>query len=206
MELLNFIKNSFDIHPFILEVLKLEGMGNYHAWGELGENLHFLDEVVRQRPTFYPSLPTYFQGQIEHFSLKIADKLLLKKIEIEVMKHEPEYFIQPVTKKPDWKNKYPLLKLLVEHCVQNKTQFDPELKKLGLYLFIKCGPSAYNFLRQSFPLPSKQTVKNELSSIENIVEGELRVDRLLQHLSDHKLPKVVWLSEDATRCVSKVGF
>lgn len=206
MDVLQFIKNNFKLHPFLIEALNLEGMKNFHAWGEIGSSFDLLEDVIRQRPFYYSLFSTYYKGEIKDFRIKWSDKLLLQKIEKQIIEKGSDFFVlpKPRGKQNYWKTKYPLLKLLVEHCESGSQKYDPDLKRLGLYLYIKCGPSAYSFLYEHLPLPRKQTVKNELGSIENIVEGELRVTRLLQHLKDHNLPNIIWLSEDATRCVSKV--
>lgn len=56
------------------------------------------------------------------------------------------------------------------------------------------------------PVPSIQTIKRDLGAVENIEEGKIRSDELKEFLEKNNYEKYVWLSEDATRCVSRVEY
>lgn len=83
----------------------------------------------------------------------------------------------------------------------------PDLfKTFCTYLYILSGPKAYNTLRCALPIISLRTAQNHLGTMhgDRVVEGELRVDALKKFLDLTNSPYVVWLSEDATRIVSKL--
>lgn len=68
---------------------------------------------------------------------------------------------------------------------------------------------AYNLLHQNMPtaLPSLRTIQRQVySEYHHISEGELQFDGLASHLTKHKAPFVVSISEDATRIISRVEY
>lgn len=170
-----------------------------------------MEKNVRNKPVgWFSSLQTYFKGPIESFSIRIGDLVSFRRIAQDVRSKGEEFFSakirkQKLTQQVNWEETYPHLKALVDHASKTGRIFDQKLKDFGLFLFLKSGPSAYKFLSKELPLPSIQTVRNELGQIENVVEGEIRVEELSNYLKAHNLPPYIWLSEDATRCISKVS-
>lgn len=172
-----------------------------------------MEKNVRNKPPgWFTTLNTYYTGPVENFSIKIGDLISFKRIAMDVKAKGLEFFT--VSRKPNknikevnnWEAQYPCLKLMLDHAKKSSRVYDKKLKDLGLFLFLRCGPSAYSFLVKKLPLPSLQTVKKELGLIENVVEGNVRVDDLVTFLKTNRLPPYVWLSEDATRCISKVSM
>ena len=69
------------------------------------------------------------------------------------------------------------------------------------------GPCAYKLLHANMPeaLPSLRTVQREIKkSYSPIVEGEFKFDQLSSHLQAHNAPRIICISEDATRIVSRI--
>ena len=81
--------------------------------------------------------------------------------------------------------------------------------KFAIALFIYCGPLSYNFILQNMQeaLPSLQTVQRLIhKDYKTLDEGKFQLDELLSHISQHKAPKVVSISEDTTRVISRVAY
>lgn len=97
---------------------------------------------------------------------------------------------------------------MLEHCENNSRSYflPPRTETIRSLSFFKMWTIHLRLPCQKFPFPSKTTIKYELGAIDNIKEGDLRVARFLEHLENHNLPKTVWISEDGTRCESKVGL
>lgn len=205
MDLIKFIEENSKINPFLIKILKKEGMSNFHAWGTVFKNIEKLENIIKSKYSDLMSFNEYHKGDVNKFYIKTSDVLMLCKIEKSILEKGEIYFKNSNAYEKKYnKKQYRLLNLLNEHLAKNNTTFDTELKSMGLYIFIKCGPSAYDFLCENLPLPSISTVRKELGLIENVVEGEVRSNKLKQHIETFKLPSYVCLSEDATRCIATV--
>ncbi len=67
----------------------------------------------------------------------------------------------------------------------------------------------YEFIQRNMPqaMPCLRTVQTTIhSQYKHIREGQYRFDELLDHLEKHNLPKIVTISEDATRIVKRVEY
>ncbi|XP_055615052.1 uncharacterized protein LOC129761359 [Toxorhynchites rutilus septentrionalis] len=106
---------------------------------------------------------------------------------------------------PSMKSKL-LLELVNLFNVSGKRiKFADEFKTYCTYMYILAGPKAYNTLKSTLPLISLRTAQKHLhKTIDRVKEGELRVEQLKKFLELTDSPPVVWLSEDATRIVSKL--
>lgn len=80
------------------------------------------------------------------------------------------------------------------------------MKELCLLLFLTGGPTTYNLLSSVLPLPSLALIRKELGIFKHVSEGILRVDELKSFLIQNNLPLDIWLSEDATWCITQVRF
>lgn len=100
--------------------------------------------------------------------------------------------------------KYPIVKNMVDFFEHKTTRFPKLLKQLSIFLFLTCGLKAYQFLRTNMGLPSESSVYNYIEAEEKFIEGEIRAKQLSDFLTSRKLKRVVWLSEDATKIISKV--
>lgn len=69
------------------------------------------------------------------------------------------------------------------------------------------GKQLYEFWSKNLPIPSATTVSSDSKkSSRKIIEGEFRFAELVQYLDSLKLPRNVWLSEDATRCIARIEY
>lgn len=88
-------------------------------------------------------------------------------------------------------------------------RYDKNYKRFCVYNRILSGPTAFNVLHQNLDgcFPSVSTTNRYIHRSDHaVIEGELRVDELLQYLKDRNLPLWVSLSEDATRAVNMVKY
>lgn len=84
-----------------------------------------------------------------------------------------------------------------------------ELKFYAAYIRMLSGKLAYETLKAnaSRSLPSLRTVDRFIAKAQsNVIEGGLRTEELLQYLTAQKLPKIVALSEDATRITNRIQY
>lgn len=82
-------------------------------------------------------------------------------------------------------------------------------KMFAAFIKMVAGLLAYETLHANFPLslPSVSTVNRFITDKgPNIIEGEMRTKELLEYLKSRNLPRVVSLSEDATRITAKVSY
>lgn len=77
---------------------------------------------------------------------------------------------------------------------------------LGIYTFLSVGLKAYQFLRSNIGLPSEKSIYNWIEAEEKFIEGEIRAEQLSKFLTERKLKRDIWLSEDATKTIVKVKF
>ena len=83
------------------------------------------------------------------------------------------------------------------------------VKKFATSMLIYCGPMAYNFLHCNLPnaMPSLRSVQRIVTrNYKTFIEGEFRFDDLLAHLNSFNAPKIVSLSEDATRIIGRIEY
>uniref|UniRef100_A0A336KZP4 CSON001478 protein n=1 Tax=Culicoides sonorensis TaxID=179676 RepID=A0A336KZP4_CULSO len=119
----------------------------------------------------------------------------------------PNYIKEVVEFLKREKNNCSILIQVLENIQSGKNEFTPELKQISLYIYLMVGPSVYTFFHHNLGLPSLTTIKKIYSSnYENIEEGELRVNGLCDFLKLNNLPKIVALSEDATKVIPKIEW
>lgn len=103
------------------------------------------------------------------------------------------------------------LKILNEAAKYNmkmvkNNKFSDDLLQFSVYLFIIGGrllcESLYANLKKS--LPSLSTVTKTISATNNFEEGVLR--ELNAFLEKRMLPKIIWISEDATRITGRIQY
>lgn len=85
MLITDYIKDKYEVHPFILEVLKSEGMDNFFAWEGLSADIETLENFIRKNHFIYKKFNLYFNGQIENFHIKLADRIILKNMENDIV-------------------------------------------------------------------------------------------------------------------------
>lgn len=99
---------------------------------------------------------------------------------------------------------------------QNNVQHLPKqrrhtevIKKFSMSMLFMAGPTAYDLLHKNMPeaMPSLSTIRKEMrKSYSNLVEGEFRFDKLSAHLDAHKCPRLISISEDATRIIRRIEY
>lgn len=107
-----------------------------------------------------------------------------------------------------------LLQLLIKTASLNKNEigrgnkYDASLKKFCSYLFIIGGRLLYEtlYLNLNGALPSISTILREFSQNYTFEEGSPRINELKQYLLKRNFPKVIWLSEDATRINGRIQY
>ena len=109
----------------------------------------------------------------------------------------------------------PLLQELVanaeENLKRNPTQrrHNEIIKKFCISFLFMAGPSVYDLFHKNMPLalPSLSTVRREIHKSFNVIaEGCFQFDQLLDHLNAYSAAKVICVSEDATRVVSRIEY
>jgi len=110
----------------------------------------------------------------------------------------------------------PLFKKLVLNAQHNiskipKTQrHNAAIKKFATSLLLYAGPMAYDLVHRNMPkaLPCLRTVQREVcNGYQTIAEGSFQFDGLAEYLAKHGISsKVVSISEDATRIISRVDY
>lgn len=88
-------------------------------------------------------------------------------------------------------------------------RFDTLIKMFAAFIKMIAGLLAYETLHANFPLslPSVSTVNRFIA--ENgpeIIEGEMRIDELVDFLKKRNLPLEISISEDLTRCTPKISY
>lgn len=81
-------------------------------------------------------------------------------------------------------------------------RYSNEIRKLSSYLRIICGRLAYQTIQSNIPLalPTLSSTNRYITHGHGrAVEGQLRIQELSNYLSQRNLPRIVALSEDATR-------
>lgn len=88
-------------------------------------------------------------------------------------------------------------------------RYDKEIQYFCSLLRMIAGPMSYNILQSNLEgaLPSISTVNRYIrASNYHVTEGILRTEELCNYLSERQLPKIVSLSEDATRVTGRVQY
>ena len=83
------------------------------------------------------------------------------------------------------------------------------LKKFSAALLIYAGPLTYEFIEQNLSksLPSLRTVQRHIrTEYKTIHEGVFYFDELVIHINKFQCSKIVAISEDATRIISRIDY
>ena len=83
------------------------------------------------------------------------------------------------------------------------------IKKFSLSLLLRTGSTGYKLLHKNMPeaLPSLSTVQREATERFNpLSEGEFAFDQLSVHLDSYNAPRIVSISEDATRVITRIEY
>lgn len=108
-----------------------------------------------------------------------------------------------------------MLQILMESAQRNSKRnkhgyrHDILTKMFAAFLKMVAGLLAYQILHANFPLslPSVSTVNRFITDNgPPIIEGEMRVDELLQYLQSRNFPLRISMSEDGTRCTAKISY
>ena len=151
-------------------------------------------EPNQPRITNYISIPIKVQEILQHSSTKESP---------DVDKDEDQAF-QFSTE---------LLKKLIDNA-QNNCSLVPKARRhneivisYSLSLLVMIGPSAYKLIHANMleAFPSLSTVEREASKrYHPLKEGEFLFDKLAAHLDAYQATRIISISEDATRVVSRV--
>ena len=83
------------------------------------------------------------------------------------------------------------------------------IKKFSLSLLLRTGSTGYQLLHKNMPeaLSSLPTVQREAAKQFNpLSEGEFAFDQLSVHLESYNAPRIVSISEDATRVITRIEY
>lgn len=109
----------------------------------------------------------------------------------------------------------PLLQQLFVNAQNNSKHLPKQkrhaevIKKFSMSVLFMAGPSAYDLIHQNMPdaLPSLSTIRKEMrKSYSDLVEGQFRFNKLSDHLDAHKCPRIISISEDATRIIRHIDY
>ncbi|XP_062554392.1 uncharacterized protein LOC134219622 [Armigeres subalbatus] len=86
-------------------------------------------------------------------------------------------------------------------------RYTTESKNIGAYFYLMGGKKDYEELVVNLGLPSLSTILRHIrKSCNKIVEGQLRIGKLLEFLEARNLPKIVFISEDGTKISPRVRY
>lgn len=88
-------------------------------------------------------------------------------------------------------------------------RFNEEIKQFSTYVRMLAGPLAYQTIQNNLnlALPSLSATNRYIKEMhDNLVDGVLRCESLVQYLKKRNLPLIVSLSEDATRINGRVQY
>lgn len=89
----------------------------------------------------------------------------------------------------------------------NRFRYEYSLKLFASYIRMVGGPILYETLSANLPLPSISAINKFINtSADKIIEGQCRIKELTKFLEDRNLPKIVCLSEDATRINGRIQY
>ena len=80
-------------------------------------------------------------------------------------------------------------------------RYSPTIKKLATALLLYSGSLAYEFLQQNIPeaMPCNRTIQSAIyADYNSIDEGSFRFDEMQAYIECCKIPRYVYISEDAT--------
>ncbi|XP_050513083.1 uncharacterized protein LOC126888730 [Diabrotica virgifera virgifera] len=82
------------------------------------------------------------------------------------------------------------------------------MKRFWLYIFISAGRMSYEILHSNLKniLPSVTTIHRQLEEMNNILEGEVRIEDLKLYLQKRNYPPIIFISEDQTALIKKVQY
>ncbi|KAK5640764.1 hypothetical protein RI129_009311 [Pyrocoelia pectoralis] len=113
----------------------------------------------------------------------------------------------------DNENVQTFLTLIKNSAIGNKyksqnNKYEPNLVHFCSYLYIVGGRLIYETLHANLnkSIPSLSTVQRLINSSNIVNEGSLRFDELHTFLSKRNLPKVIWISEDATSITGRIQY
>lgn len=162
-------------------------------------------KFAKEDREFIKRIATFVQRNGE----KIANDILCSQLTISTEKDETITFAKKNT------HTHQLLYKLIEIADQNEGRikngyrFDPEIASAAAALRVLTGPSVYNMIqsRMNLALPSLSSTNRRITDGKyKMIEGHLEANRLSQYLDQHKLPRIVSLSEDATRIVARIQY
>lgn len=88
-------------------------------------------------------------------------------------------------------------------------RYTEDVKQYSAYMRIIGGRLSYETFQANAvsSVPNIRSVDRYISKIKsNTMEGVLRTEALLQYLNDHNVPKIVSLSEDATKITNRIQY
>lgn len=122
-------------------------------------------------------------------------------------------FLQREPNSAKKKSTFAFLEVLKEIATRNNkigyhgNRYNNTVKLFSTYLFIVGGRQLYDTLKQNLPLPSLSSISTYMyDELPTPIEGSVRTEALLEFLQNKNLPKVVWISEDATRISEKIEY
>lgn len=161
-----------------------------------------MEEIIKSGIFDYASFTSYYKGDLGTFQVPLGEIVVFEQIseEVQALRAKTEPLLEVS------KTGHKLFDLMADF-LGGKQKFYPKvIKEISLLLFLSGGPSTYNLLVDLLPLPSLPTIRRELGIIKPVTEGELRIKELKEFLVKNNLPLDVYLSEDATRCISQVEY
>lgn len=89
----------------------------------------------------------------------------------------------------------------------HNNEFDDDIKRLALYIYLRGGKKLYEFFIYNMHFPCYRSVLRYVDSYhKQMIEGKLYFDELHDFLLKRNLPKVVSISEDATKITEVVEY
>ena len=93
--------------------------------------------------------------------------------------------------------------------VPKRRRHSEVMKKFAISLLFTAGSLAYELVHKNMPeaFPSLRTVQKEVNKKYcSMVEGEFQFDMLSDHLDAYNAPRVISISEDGTRVLSRIEY
>ncbi|XP_031354871.1 uncharacterized protein LOC116179261 [Photinus pyralis] len=172
-----------------------------------------MDDSTQPLITSYYQLLDAVEARVEHI-LKTNPKICAFIAEYEnVCKSNTDYATCEKSTNETGTNS--LLKTLMEVAIKNSMQssnrnrYTDVIKQFAIYLYYIGGRLLYETLEANLKnaLPAISTLNRYVDQNKNkIQEGEFDYDGLKLFLENRKLPKYVWISEDATRITGKIEY
>lgn len=122
-------------------------------------------------------------------------------------------FIPDEVSKETYKKKVNnLISLLIrqsnDHAKYKGQRYEKQLKEFCCYLYIIGGKLLYETIHANLKniIPSFRVIKREIEDNQNINEGKLRFEELVNFLEERHYPKHIWISEDQTAINSRIEY